>query len=40
MATLRGWGVSVVEPADTGEGLRLAPTGVILAEVARRVTKS
>jgi phosphopantothenoylcysteine synthetase/decarboxylase len=40
MATLREWGVSVVEPTDSGEGLRLAPTSVILAEVARRVDKS
>jgi hypothetical protein len=40
MTTLRDWGVSVVEPADSGEGLRLAPTDVILAEVARRVNKS
>jgi len=37
MATLREWGVSVLEPADTGEGLRLAPVGVILAEVERRL---
>ena len=36
-ATLREWGVSVLEPADTGEGLRLAPVGVILAEVERRL---
>jgi phosphopantothenoylcysteine synthetase/decarboxylase len=40
VATLRDWGVSVVEPSDTGEGLRLAPTHVILGEVARRVNKS
>jgi phosphopantothenoylcysteine synthetase/decarboxylase len=40
MATLRDWGVSVVEPADSGQGLRLAPISVILAEVARRLEKS
>ena len=40
MAILREWGVSVVAPADAGEGLRLAPTSVILAEVARRVKES
>ena len=40
MTTLRGWGVSVIEPTDSGEGLRLAPTGVILAEAARQVNKS
>lgn len=33
---LRSWGVSVLEPRDTGEGLRLAPMEVILAEVDRR----
>ena len=35
MATLRAWGVAVVEPEDQGHGLRLAPTDVILAAVAR-----
>ena len=40
MTTLRDWGVSVIEPSDSGEGLRLASTGVILAEVARLVNKS
>jgi phosphopantothenoylcysteine synthetase/decarboxylase len=40
MATLRDWGVSVIEPADSGEGLRLAPSSVILSEVARRLEKS
>src|SRR5947209_12911855 len=34
MSTLRDWGVSVLEPVDTGEGLRLAPVETILAEVA------
>jgi phosphopantothenoylcysteine synthetase/decarboxylase len=37
IATLRDWGVSVVEPVDSGEGLRLAPTGVILGEAERRL---
>jgi len=37
IATLRSWGVSVLEPVDTGEGLRLAPIQAILAEVARRL---
>ena len=40
MATLREWGVSVVPPEDHGDGPRLAPTEVILAEVARRVAPS
>ena len=40
IATLREWGVSVVPPEDSGDGLRLAPSGVILAEVARRLDKS
>jgi phosphopantothenoylcysteine synthetase/decarboxylase len=35
MRTLRSWGVSVVEPMDTGYGLRLAPTAVILGAVKR-----
>ena len=38
-ATLREWGVSVVPPVDSGDGLRLAPSSVILAEVARRLDK-
>jgi hypothetical protein len=38
MATLREWGVSVIEPEDTGRGLRLAALATILAEVdARKV---
>jgi len=37
MATLREWGVSVLEPVDTSEGLRLAPTEAILAVAARRL---
>jgi phosphopantothenoylcysteine synthetase/decarboxylase len=37
IATLREWGVSVIEPVDTGEGLRMAPTAGILAETERRL---
>ena len=33
MQTLRDWGVHVIEPEDTGEGLRLAPLENILAAV-------
>lgn len=38
MATLRSWGVSVIDPVDPGDGHgpRLAPTDDLLAEVARR----
>lgn len=36
VATLRSWGISVIEPQDTGEGFRLAPVETILAEVDRR----
>jgi phosphopantothenoylcysteine synthetase/decarboxylase len=38
MATLRAWGVSVIDPVDPGDGSgpRLAPTDVVLAEVQRR----
>src|ERR1700682_3046490 len=32
MATLREWGVAIVEPVDAGQGPRLAPTEVILSE--------
>jgi phosphopantothenoylcysteine synthetase/decarboxylase len=35
IATLRSWGVSVLEPEDKGEGLRLASTEAILSEVDR-----
>jgi phosphopantothenoylcysteine synthetase/decarboxylase len=35
MATLREWGVVVVEPVDAGDGPRLAPTGAILAAAQR-----
>jgi phosphopantothenoylcysteine synthetase/decarboxylase len=38
MATLREWGVSVLDPVDSGGGLRLAPTDAILAEAARRLS--
>jgi phosphopantothenoylcysteine synthetase/decarboxylase len=37
MATLREWGVSVIEPQDVGSGLRMAPLETILEEVARRL---
>jgi phosphopantothenoylcysteine synthetase/decarboxylase len=42
MATLRAWGISVVDPVDPGDGSgpRLAPTDVVLAEVQRRWTAS
>jgi len=30
IATLRSWGVRVVEPQDVGEGLMMAPTGVVM----------
>jgi phosphopantothenoylcysteine synthetase/decarboxylase len=33
MARLRAWGVCVIEPQDTGQGLRLAPSEVILQTV-------
>src|SRR5690242_14462978 len=36
MTTLRDWGVSVIEPEDTAQGLRMASTESILAEVDRR----
>ena len=36
VATLRQWGVSVIEPTDEGSGPRLAPDEVILEEVRRR----
>jgi len=39
MAALRSWGVSVLEPEDTGQGLRLAATRAILAEVSRRAAR-
>jgi phosphopantothenoylcysteine synthetase/decarboxylase len=34
MATLREWGVTVIDPVDDGTGPRLAPTSDILAAVA------
>jgi phosphopantothenoylcysteine synthetase/decarboxylase len=40
LATLRQWGVSVIDPVDSGEGPRLAPNEVILAEVHRRLTET
>jgi phosphopantothenoylcysteine synthetase/decarboxylase len=35
LATLADWGVVIVPPEDHGEGPRLAPTNVIMAEVDR-----
>jgi phosphopantothenoylcysteine synthetase/decarboxylase len=35
--TLRRWGVEVVDPVDTGEGLRLAPTPTILDTIGTRL---
>ena len=35
VATLREWGVHVIEPVDLGDGLRMAPTDAILTEVDR-----
>jgi phosphopantothenoylcysteine synthetase/decarboxylase len=40
MASLRDWGVSIIEPEDYGEGPRLASNEVILAEVQRRLTET
>jgi phosphopantothenoylcysteine decarboxylase/phosphopantothenate--cysteine ligase len=36
IATLRSWGVSIVEPVDDGTGPRLAPTSSIMAEASHR----
>src|SRR5579859_2438285 len=36
MARLREWGVAVIAPVDHGDGPRLAPTAVLLAEAERR----
>jgi len=30
IATLKGWGVYVVEPQDVGEGLMMAPTDAVM----------
>jgi phosphopantothenoylcysteine synthetase/decarboxylase len=40
IAALRDWGVSVIDPFDSGDGPRLAATDVILAEVKRRLTET
>jgi phosphopantothenoylcysteine decarboxylase/phosphopantothenate--cysteine ligase len=40
LAALREWGISVVDPVDSGDGPRLAATDVILAEVERRLTET
>jgi phosphopantothenoylcysteine synthetase/decarboxylase len=37
MATLRSWGVSVIEPVDSGSGPRMAPTEAILSEARNRL---
>lgn len=37
IATLREWGVSVIEPIDTGDGMRLAPTQHILDIVGQQL---
>jgi phosphopantothenoylcysteine synthetase/decarboxylase len=36
VADLRAWGVTVIDPEDVGDGLRMAPLEAILAEVDRR----
>jgi phosphopantothenoylcysteine synthetase/decarboxylase len=35
--SLRGWGITLIEPRDDGSGSRMAPTDVILAEATRRL---
>jgi len=37
IAILRDWGVAVIDPLDSGDGLRLAASEVILDEVSRRL---
>jgi phosphopantothenoylcysteine synthetase/decarboxylase len=37
IAALRSWQVSVLEPVDSGQGLRLAPIEAILDETKRRL---
>ena len=37
LRTLRGWGVTIVDPVDEGDGPRLAPPEAILAEVRRQL---
>jgi len=39
MATLREWGVAVLEPVDTGEGPRMAPVDAILEEAQRDLSR-
>jgi phosphopantothenoylcysteine synthetase/decarboxylase len=39
VATLRDWGVTVIDPQDTGDGLRMATTEVILSEVRRHLAQ-
>ena len=38
MATLRTWGVAVIEPVDTGRGSRMAPVQAILDEGRQRLS--
>jgi phosphopantothenoylcysteine synthetase/decarboxylase len=38
VATLRAWGVTVIDPAEDGGYLRMAPAATILAEVQRRLS--
>lgn len=38
IATLTGWGVTVVEPQDAGQGLTMAPTEIVLKAFGERVT--
>jgi phosphopantothenoylcysteine synthetase/decarboxylase len=37
MATLREWGVSVIEPIDSGDGPRMASIDAIVSDARRRV---
>jgi phosphopantothenoylcysteine synthetase/decarboxylase len=39
IATLGEWGVSVLEPVDSGDGARLAPTPAILMEAEQRLAR-
>jgi hypothetical protein len=40
MATLREWGVSIIEPVDSGQGPRMAPVESILQEAQRRLANA
>ncbi len=37
VATLRNWGVTVIEPQDEGAGMTMAPTATVLASLSGRV---